>query len=340
MIFLGFSGDGDTRILSSMKSMSGIGFPENVPKEFENFFFGNINPHLANYQDYMHICVKLLRRTMKNLKIGEFSISISHLKNIRSLFGKDQHLLVESDLKDEDKMSYEVVKKICSENVENCFKELPNAHGTKVYLKLIKSLQLAYIENSTKATDRVKFGFYAVFLCRIWKNNLSKLPQKNNTFASTTKTFITSNCYSGIEINAHSLIVCIMWFRELNLDSNFLVFLFSSQSCESFFRILRSMTSTFSTIVNFNLQEVLWRVKRSQALNEIINKLKGEYHFARINKDKQHLFISKLPTNEEIVSTVNQALVEAVDDCISLGKLTNFKVLILINILSTYTSLI
>lgn len=321
-IFSGFSGDGDSRIISSMKSISGIGSPEKVPIEFSSFFVGNLSPTLANFQDFMHLCVKLLRRTMKTLRIGIFSISASHLRNIKNLFGKDRHLLIDSDLKDEDKMSYGVVEKICSVNVESCLQSTPNAQGTIIYLKLIKFLQMAFIETDTSTVNRIKLAFHVVFLCRIWRTSLQKETNfGDSSFASTAKTFITANCYQGIEINAHSLIVCILLFRDLGLDGNFLVFLFSSQTCESFFRILRSMTSTFSTIVNFNLLEVLQRVKRSQALAEIINKLKSQYHFARTEKGKEKESSFKLPSNAEIVASINQALQEAVEDAEILGKI-------------------
>lgn len=46
--------------------------------------------------------------------------------------------------------------------------------------------------------------------------------------------------------------------------------LFSSQPCERFFRQTRSMTSTYSTIVNFDMLDLLNRQLRIQTINHIV----------------------------------------------------------------------
>jgi len=48
---------------------------------------------------------------------------------------------------------------------------------------------------------------------------------------------------------------------------------FSSQACEELFRTTRSMTSTFSTVVNFTMKDILQRLTRIELLNMIQNDL-------------------------------------------------------------------
>ena len=67
---------------------------------------------------------------------------------------------------------------------------------------------------------------------------------------------------SCIELNAHSLIIFIRTLRDHipNGSDYFLPWLLGSQPCESTFRAARSMTGTFSTIVNFSLLGFLQRL--------------------------------------------------------------------------------
>ena len=84
----------------------------------------------------------------------------------------------------------------------------------------------------------------------------------------TRNNFITSNACSCIELNAHALIILL---RILHDDTtthdgslHFLPWLLGSQPCEKAFRAVRSMTSTFSTIINFSLRDLLNRLHRLQ----------------------------------------------------------------------------
>lgn len=77
--------------------------------------------------------------------------------------------------------------------------------------------------------------------------------------------FITLNSYICVEINDHAMILIIETLKELGLSKLFLPWLFSSQSCESFFRSARSFTSTESTRLNFSLKEFLDRCRKVDA---------------------------------------------------------------------------
>jgi hypothetical protein len=59
---------------------------------------------------------------------------------------------------------------------------------------------------------------------------------------------------------------------------------FGSQTCEKFFRLARSMTSTYSTVINFN--DLIYRVDRIKQIHSITNKLLGIFLFPREDKKK------------------------------------------------------
>jgi hypothetical protein len=95
--------------------------------------------------------------------------------------------------------------------------------------------------------------------------------------------FITSNCYTCVELNAHALVNIICNFRDNPLLTNemFLPYLFSSQPCEKIFRTTRSMTSTLSTVVNYSIKDIMQRLDRIKAINNILHDLKDVFTFPR-----------------------------------------------------------
>lgn len=118
---------------------------------------------------------------------------------------------------------------------------------------------------------------------------------------------ITTNCYWSIEINAHALINFIVLCRTKGYD--FDVTLLQSQTCESFFRSARSLTSTESTVVNFNMQSFESRLSRIEAKIDIMHKQQDNFTFPRL---KNIQTISKeLPTNLQIIDIVQNAKNEA-----------------------------
>jgi len=99
------------------------------------------------------------------------------------------------------------------------------------------------------------------------KNN--DLTLKNN--------FITSNAYSCIELNALALINLVKYFSKLENGEDsqmFIPWLYSSQTCEKLFRSTGSMTSTYSTVVNFSLKDFIRKLTRIEILNFIQNDLR------------------------------------------------------------------
>ena len=69
-----------------------------------------------------------------------------------------------------------------------------------------------------------------------------------------------------IELNAHALLTFLLTIRD-HFDGNtafFAPWLLGSQSCEKIFRSARSMTNTFSTVINFSMLGLLRRLHRLQ----------------------------------------------------------------------------
>lgn len=115
---------------------------------------------------------------------------------------------------------------------------------------------------------------------------------------------VTTNCYWGMEINAHALINFIILCRDKNYA--FDITLLQSQACESFFRTCRSFTSTESTVVNFDMHSFESRLNRIEAKIEITQKRKDDFKFPRL-KETDDNFRLQLPSNINIVGIVEEA---------------------------------
>ena len=100
------------------------------------------------------------------------------------------------------------------------------------------------------------------------------------------------------------------------------VWLAGSQACEQLFRLLRSMTSTFSTMVNFSLKGILEKIHKLEFINS--SETNDQIIFPRL---KRRLMQTKeesnetfrIPTIEEITSRVAAAKAEAIRICSSSG---------------------
>ena len=73
---------------------------------------------------------------------------------------------------------------------------------------------------------------------------------------------LTNNTYLCIELNAHALLTFLMNTRD-NVNKNDVVFfpwLLGSLSCEKMFRSARSMSTVFSSVLNFSILGLLCRL--------------------------------------------------------------------------------
>lgn len=178
-------------------------------------------------------------------------------------------------------MNFDAVEKLCAPRVTELLSAIPDSQSTKQFLILIKHILNSFLDKKLKIEERIYSIWHGTFFLRLWRKWL----QENNY--SIDKNFITSNAYTSIELNAHGLLILIEKSRTTN---QFTPWLCSSQPCESIFRKIRSMTSTFSTIVNFNLISILRRLNRLQILNEISTDL-SKYSLSYLIKYTQKNYI-------------------------------------------------
>lgn len=150
-------------------------------------------------------------------------------------------------------------------------------------------------------------------MLRIWRQWIKEQPNY-----SLTKNFITLNCYTCVDMNVHSIVRCIINLHAQNQPQLFMINLFDSQTCESTFRQLRSMSTTFSTIVNCSVFDFIHQLKKIQLQADIVHNNKDEIQFPRI-AGKANFTSSILPSINEIIETINRAMSDAISDMSEVG---------------------
>jgi len=134
---LGFSSDGDPRLLKAMllqiigtsiSTMNDEMLENNEKVSSWSWFIIGEPPIIPNQeqdkeiyiQDTVHILTKLRTRFLKSniiIPMGNYFATVDHLMELTRTFSKDKHLLTVSDLKPEDKMNFSSAEKMCSTNV-------------------------------------------------------------------------------------------------------------------------------------------------------------------------------------------------------------------------------
>lgn len=222
-------------------------------------------------------------------------IDINHLFILLNTVSKDQHLLTASTLNATDRQNFGSVLRMCSEKVTTLLKsKVKNSGATIYFLEMIRDVLDSYMDIELTPLARVEKIWYHVFILRIWRQyvkSYKKLALKDN--------FITANCYSCIELNAYSLVLCLLHLKDRNLPGWFSTNLYSSQPCESVFRPIRSFTSTYSTVANCSVKEILSRISKIQFQNEIVHKNAKHFVYPRSKQqDDAHKSIHDLPTKK------------------------------------------
>ena len=211
-------------------------------------------------QDTVHIAVKLKARLLQPsivLPLVSYLAGSHHLHFIQNTFGKDQHGLREKDTDHKDRQNFDAAMHVTSESVLELLSQIPDAKGTKACLEVMRAVIDSYLDKSLSVLSRLEKAWFAVFLMRYWRKWVLLHPQYD-----LGKNFITSNAYMCIELNAHALITKLLTIRQtLPPDRQcFLPWLLGTQSCEKIFRAARSMTSTFSTMINFGMLGLMRRL--------------------------------------------------------------------------------
>lgn len=111
---------------------------------------------------------------------------------------------------------------------------------------------------------RVRKAWYSLFVIRLWREYVKSSP----TF-TLGNNFMSSNCFNCIELNAHSLVLILLYLEEKNMPQLFTPHLFNSQVCEETFRQIRSFTTVYSTVANCSVKEIIGRLDNIQLQNDI-----------------------------------------------------------------------
>lgn len=182
----------------------------------------------------------------------------------------------------------------------------------------------SFLDHNISPLERVRKIWFSIFIIRLWRQFI-----KSHKQYTLKDNFLTSNCYSCLELNAHSLVLCMLHLQEVNRPDLFLPYLFESQPCESMFRQIRSFTSTYSTVTNCTVKDAISRISKIQLQNEIMHETSPYFSYPRLgrkeqisNDDSPNKNVS-LPTRNEIINEIEKCKQDAIVTADKLGLLAN-----------------
>ncbi|CAF1300836.1 unnamed protein product [Adineta steineri] len=252
-------------------------FEVKLPKQWSNWFFMRTRQLCFCFQDPVHLCTKIRNRLLSqsaSLIIGEGKVSTDVLFDVINNQSKLIHGLVKTDIYPKDKQNFGSCIKISSVDVLSALEGVSGSYATQIYLRLLRSIILAYIERSTSILNRLYHSWLTVFICRLWWSwlLLTDVEKLSTDYQDNTKNafFITKAAYHSIEINAHTLLSIVLLVCQHDLPESALsISSFNSQTCENIFRLTRSMSGTFSSNVNFTVDQFLRRAGKLSVLQDI-----------------------------------------------------------------------
>ncbi|CAF3874537.1 unnamed protein product, partial [Rotaria magnacalcarata] len=286
----------------------------------------------------VHIVTKWRNRLLSStadLYIGNDKISMAHIEQLinNNHYTKLDHGLTKSDIQPKDRQNYNSCIKLISDDVINLLNDSRGTNGTVVYLTLLKMIVKAYIDKSTSIHERIKSAWCVVFVCRLWWSSLEKKSALKSSKISQTinerknkinKYFITRPAYISVEMNAHNSLYLVLLVKQRHLPKQTLInlHLFNSQPCESLFRDARSLSSTFSTVVNFTVKDFIRRSQKLSILNQFrYNQLEKDLSFPIHHKHKrEHLLPSSHQLDEIDALDIQQLILNAYEQALNLVK--------------------
>lgn len=299
---LTISSDSATPYNSAMHRLSALG----EKSKFE-WYSSNENIECPFYiQDSVHIATKMrnfILATLYALKVvpfGKYFIRLSHLHELIARFPKDAHQLTGSTLNACDRQNFSSVSKMCDDKVVTLLRDrIKSSAGTAQYLQLIRDIIDSFMSTTLAPLQRIRKIWYSLFLVRIWRQFIVSSDQYK-----LKENFISANCYTCIELNAHSMVKCLLYLKKIDKPSYFKPHVFDSQACESMFRSFRSLTSTYSTVVNCTLKEATNRVSKIGFQNQIVQTTSDHFVYPRTKTTSTHKTPDSLPTMEQIANEI------------------------------------
>ncbi|CAF1676799.1 unnamed protein product, partial [Adineta ricciae] len=320
-------------------------FEITLPDSWSWFFMKN-QQILLFMQDPIHVATKFRNRLLSkvaSLKLGSYSINIQHLFDLINLKNKLDHNLLRSDINPKDRQNFASCVKISSDIVLKLLHDIDEYRGTYVYLSLLRLIISSLIEKSTPIEKRLYQIWTVVFTCRLWRAWIKylKSPNENTSDSSLSSkqskrnSFITSQTYWCIEINAHTLLYMILLIINNKLPIDAInTYMFNSQTCENTFRIARSLSGAYSSIINFSVKSFL---KKSEKIS-IVNSIKGggihagayQFRFPQHHKSHKETYnytidpIKNLTLTESDVEQIIERAFESAKEFISFVKMNDF----------------
>lgn len=301
---IGFAADGDNRLLKAMRTRMRFDLIPDIE------IIKRCDGESACCQDTVHVGTKFRNRLLNKsivLCIGNKTVSAVHIHTLVDTVEKSIHGLVKSDIFPEDRQNYRSLEKLMEDRISNALnKYIPHSEATVMYLSICKHITSSYLQPNLMPTERIYNIWYGLYFLRGWRKWL--LSQKDYSLKDN---FISSNAYICVEINAHALIEIIVKLREKNQANLFKPLSFSSQPCESIFRMMRSMGTINFTKINFNLYELLHMIARVEMSNKIAYSNK-DIEFARIAREIETKDSLQMPSNLEILNEMEKARKNAI----------------------------
>ena len=200
------------------------------------------------------------------------------------------------------------IEKIVNDKVFTLLEQIPRSQGMICYLKLIKRVLIAYCYPNIESKERLKNAVYCVEFLRLWKqDSLNKVDNRKDSH------FVTTGIFDSMELDLIMLLSLIIKAKDQNINE------LSSQSCENFFRLLRSFTTVESTVVNFTLKGIISRISKILFVGDVSHKLGDVMRFDKSEKVVNSNNINQNATSmAEIQNSICVGRIEAKNDARSL----------------------
>lgn len=187
-----------------------------------------------------------------------------------------------------------------------------------LFLEIMSNCLEAFTSEHIIPRDRIAKIWHALFLVRIWRQFILKHPS-----LTLQHNFMSLNCFSCIEQNAHSLVWIILFLRKNNLPHLFVPMLFNSQACEGFYRQIRSLCPTYCMMATCSVKQAMSRISSIHLLNDICNDTEGDFKFPIAHRAAKVAHTKKLnfdlPSEDEIYQTILKSEEQAINVSIEIG---------------------
>lgn len=320
---LTFASDSDPKFNSAMRSLSQLGHKTIIDwfsccGFIEGPFF---------FQDIIHIATKLRNfflRTIydkRSVPFGKFFIRIEHIYELLSMFTKDKHQLTPSTINPSDRQNFKSVLRLCNQRVTTLLKDnIKDSKGTIQFLQIIRDVVDSFMDLKLTPLQRIRKIWYSLFILRMWRDFIQS--SKKYTLKDN---FLTANCFSCIELNAHSMVLCMLYLKKVNKPELFIPSLFESQPCESIFRQIRSLTSVYSTVTNCTVKEATSRISKIQFQNKIMQLTSAQFIYPRLKNSPASQNTIELPSQDVIFKEIQVCQELAKCTAIKLGLVAKNK---------------